>query len=97
MCTPDLLQSETRTYRFVLSAGQCLHATVTPTDGASDPDLYVWSPTGTLLAFSNQGAGVKEEVEGSAEVDNAYQLEIHGYTAGAFTLAVKLLPSSSPT
>jgi len=83
-----------RIYRFTLAAGQRLTARVEPVTG--DPDLFVWPPDHNTRPprVSNLEGSAVEEVVWDAPVGGVYQVEVYGYTAARFRLAVTVTDGS---
>jgi hypothetical protein len=79
-----------RIYRFVLAKDQRLTARVEPVTG--DPDLYVWAPDFNVRPpwVSNREGNVVDELSFTAPVTGTYQVEVYGYTAARFRLAVSI-------
>jgi hypothetical protein len=84
-----------RIYRFTLTTGQRLTARVEPVSG--DPDLYVWGPDYNTRPpwVSNLTGNVVDEVSFVAPVAGIYQVEVYGYTAARFRLAVSITDSAA--
>ena len=87
--TDRVLQNQTRIYRYRLTAGQALQVRLVPTQG--DPDLYIWPPDYTTRPpwVSNlAGVGVVDEIALVAPVTGIYQVEVYGYSAAEYQLAI---------
>ncbi len=79
-----------RVYRFSVQAGQQISAQVTPISG--DPDLYVWPPDADTRPpkVSNLSGNAVESVVWEAPVSGVYQVEVYGYSAAQYQLAVEV-------
>ncbi|MFZ1756757.1 MAG: IPT/TIG domain-containing protein, partial [Caldilineaceae bacterium] len=79
-----------RVYRFSVQSGQQISAQVTPISG--DPDLYVWPPDAETRPpkVSNLSGSAAESVVWEAPVSGVYQVEVYGYSAAQYQLAVEV-------
>jgi hypothetical protein len=84
-------RDQTRVYRQVLAAGQCLQVTLTPTSG--DPDLYIWPPNwqnGNPPWVSNLvGADSFVLTANAVAVAGEYQIEVYGYSPAQYQLIIE--------
>ena len=87
-----VLAGEVRLYRRTLGAGDVLSVTLQSTAG--DADLYVWTPSGTLAAYSN-GSGATDSVAVTAGEPGAYQVEVYGYADATYSLAMQVQPAGA--
>ncbi|MCE7986310.1 MAG: hypothetical protein DYG89_34485 [Caldilinea sp. CFX5] len=76
-------------YRYTLNAGQTLVAQLTALTG--DPDLYLWPPDYTTRPpwVSNLRTAV-DDLSITAPVAGLYQVEVYGFSAANYQLAVTL-------
>jgi hypothetical protein len=90
----QVLEGQTRVYRYTLAAGQLFTATVTRVTG--DPDLYVWPPDFPERPpwISDLSSGV-DRVSFSAPVAGVYQIEVYGFTAADYQISVETTPAGS--
>jgi len=82
---------ETKTYRQMVKAGQCLRVRIEPAYG--DPDLYVWPPgyqIGDDYWYSIEGAGAANQVQFVAPKDGNYQIEVEGVTEAKYDITVEV-------
>jgi hypothetical protein len=80
-------RQQIRIYRQALTLAQTFTVTVTPVSG--DPDLYVWAPdSATRPPWVSNLAGAIDEVIMVAPIAGVYQVEVHGYTAAQYQLAM---------
>jgi len=82
---------ETKTYRQMAEAGQCLQVRIEPAYG--DPDLYVWPPgyrTGDDYWYSIKSQGETDEVQFEAPKDGNYQIEVEGVTDAEYGITVEI-------
>ena len=84
-------RGEVKLYRQPVAAGQTLRVRLAPSRG--DADLYVWGPgtseTSPPLAYSNLGGEAVDEVGVTATQSGMYQIQLYGYTAADYGLAVE--------
>ena len=75
-------------------SGDRIDVRVEPVSG--DADIYLWAPDALTLPrapwYSNLGGAQVDQLGVPAPVAGSYQLEIVGYTAAEFTLAVEITP-----
>ncbi len=88
-----VLGGEVRLYRRALGAGDVLSVTLQSTAG--DADLYVWSPSGMLAAFSNAGGIATDSVAVTAVEAGTYQVEVYGYQEATYSLAMQVQPAGT--
>jgi hypothetical protein len=83
----SIAQGQSRIYRYTITAGQQVTVDVTPLSG--DPDLYVWAPDHATRPpwVSNASSGA-EQVSFVAPVSGVYQIEVYGFTAAQYQIAV---------
>jgi len=90
--TDRIGRDQTRIYRRTLNAGDNLQVTIHPRSG--DPDLYIWPPNwrdGAPPWVSNR-AGVADDslMIAALPVSGIYQIEVYGYSAAEYTIAVQV-------
>ena len=83
---------QSRIYRFSVASGQQISAQVTPISG--DPDLYIWPPDADTRPpkVSNLSGSAAESVVWEAPISGVYQVEVYGYSAAQYQLAVDVTP-----
>ncbi len=89
----EVAAGEIRVYRKEVAAGQCLKVEVTPSQNDMDPDLYVWSPAGSLQGLSNNSAGIKDTVTIQPTATGSYQIEVEGFTDAGYHLTIQVTDS----
>ncbi len=92
----QMAAGETRTYRQMAQAGQCLRVRIEPAYG--DPDLYVWPPgyqMGDDYWYSINGPGEVDEVQFETPKDGNYQIEVDGVTEAEYSVVVEVKASCS--
>jgi hypothetical protein len=84
-----VLQGMTHVFRFHLAEGQRLTAALQP-GTSDDADLFLWAKiagTPTLLAWSNQDAGITDSISYTAPAGGMdVQLEVYGFTRTTYQL-----------
>jgi hypothetical protein len=95
--TDRIGRDQTRIYRRTLSAGDSLQVVVQPLSG--DPDLYIWPPNwrdGAPPWVSNR-AGIADDLLtiASLPVSGIYQIEVYGYSAAEYTIAIDVNSASA--
>jgi hypothetical protein len=95
-------QGETQIFRFAPGAGVGTAVTMTVPQGGGDPDLYVFGPIDDgvdprlKIALALQ-QNLPVEEQRFAAVAGTYQVEVHGETAGSYSLRVATgVPVVSP-
>lgn len=83
-------QSQVHIFRYTMAVGERMRVRLTSVTG--DADLYIWDPSGGLVAFS--GVDNPEDVTFTAAAAGTYQIEVEGYTAADYSLEVIPLGSS---
>ena len=87
----EVAAGETKVYRQMAEAGQCLRVRIEPLYG--DPDLYVWPPgyqVGDDYWYSIGGPGETDEVQFEAPEDGNYQIEVEGVTEVEYDITVEV-------
>ncbi|MFN8463996.1 MAG: CARDB domain-containing protein [Caldilineaceae bacterium] len=83
----DSLQAgQVRIYRRTLGLGEHLGVTLETLSG--DADLYIWRPDGNQSWVRNLGGTATDAVGFDAPVAGEYQVEVYGYTASTYHLAI---------
>jgi hypothetical protein len=90
--TDRIGRDQTRIYRRTLNAGHSLQVDVHPLSG--DPDLYIWPPNwrdGVPPWVSNRtGSASDSQTIASAPISGVYQIEVYGYSAAEYTIAIQV-------
>jgi hypothetical protein len=87
----EVSAGETKVYRQMVEAGQCLRVRIEPLYG--DPDLYVWPPgyqTGDDYWYSIGGPGETDQVQFEAPEAGNYQIEVQGVTEAEYDITVEV-------
>ncbi len=84
---PDTVaEQQTRMFRWPLSAGQTLIATLLTLSG--DADLYIWPPGSASPLLSDLSGIATDSLSLTASVGGDYQVEVFGYQHSQFQLTL---------
>ncbi|MCX6017484.1 MAG: S8 family serine peptidase [Chloroflexi bacterium] len=82
----NVAQDEVRMFRYQVSAGQTVTATLETLSG--DADLYVWNPDGSLAGWDIRAGTATDQVIFTATSSGEHQIEVYGYESAQYRLTV---------